>query len=120
MKVLVFAPHNDDEVLGVGGTIAKHVANGHEVYICAATVGKNKNRAENIKAEARAAHELLGVTKTYFLDLPVVRLATTPAVEINSKMHNVVQEVKPDIAYIPNKGDMHQDHKVVAESAMVA
>ena len=34
MRILVFAPHNDDEVLGVGGTIAKYAAEGHEVYVC--------------------------------------------------------------------------------------
>lgn len=120
MKILVFAPHNDDEVLGVGGTIAKHVKEGNEVYICSVTVGKNKDRAENIKQEARKAHELLGVTRTYFLNLPVIGLATMPATGVNSEIHKVVQEIEPEVVYIPHKGDMHQDHKVVAESAMVA
>lgn len=120
MKVIIFAPHNDDEVLGVGGTIVKHVTNGDEVYICEVTVGKNKERADLIKQEALQAHEILGVKKTYFLDFPVVGLSTMPVIELNKKIHNVVQEVKPDIAYIPHKGDMHIDHKVVAESAMVA
>lgn len=120
MKVIIFAPHNDDEVLGVGGTIAKHVTNGDDVYVCEVTVGKNKERADLIKQEALQAHEILGVKKTYFLDFPVVALSTMPAIELNKKINNIVQEVKPDIAYIPHKGDMHMDHKVVAESAMVA
>ena len=34
MNVLVIAPHMDDEVLGMGATIAKHVHSGHEVYVC--------------------------------------------------------------------------------------
>ena len=42
MKILVFAPHNDDEVLGVGGTIAKHVSEGHDVYICEVTSGTDE------------------------------------------------------------------------------
>lgn len=120
MKVLVFAPHNDDEVLGVGGTIAKHVANGDEVYVCEVTIGKNEERAKLIKEEALKAHEVLGVKETFFLDFPVVRLSTIPAIELNKEVHKVVQEVKPEIAYIPHKGDMHKDHAVVAESAMVA
>ena len=37
MRVLVFAPHNDDEVLGVGGTIAKYAQAGHEVTVCEIT-----------------------------------------------------------------------------------
>lgn len=39
MKVLVIAPHPDDEVLGVGGTIAKYTAQGHEVHVCVVTRG---------------------------------------------------------------------------------
>ncbi|MCJ7840669.1 PIG-L family deacetylase [Lederbergia sp. NSJ-179] len=120
MKVLVFAPHNDDEVLGVGGTIAKHVANGDEVFVCEVTVGKNKERANKIKQEALAAHKILGVTKTLFLDFPVVGLADLPKVELNKAIHIIVQQIKPEVAYIPHKGDMHIDHKIVAESAMVA
>lgn len=120
MKVLVFAPHNDDEVLGVGGTIAKYVEQGDEVFICEVTSGKDQKRLENIKNEALLAHEILGVKDTYFLDLPVVGLADIPTKDLNSGILKIVNEVKPNIAYIPHKGDMHIDHKLVAESAMVA
>lgn len=120
MKVLVFAPHNDDEVLGLGGTIAKYAAEGHEVYVCEVTSGQNQKRLENIQNEALAAHKILGVKETIFLGLPVVGLADMPIKELNKAMHNIVQKIKPDIAYIPHKGDMHIDHKMVAESAMVA
>jgi len=120
MKVLVFAPHNDDEVLGVGGTIAKHVNKGDKVYICEVTVGKNQERANKIKEEALNAHEILGVTETYFLDFPVVELTNVSMVELNKSIQKIVEKVKPNIAYIPHKGDMHIDHTAVAESAMVA
>ena len=120
MKILVFAPHNDDEVLGVGGTIAKHVAKGDKVYVCGVTVGKNKERANNIKEEALEAHKILGVSDTIFLDLPVIGLSNMPTKELNQAMHDTGNKIEPDIAYIPHKGDMHLDHKMVAESAMVA
>lgn len=120
MKILVFAPHNDDEVLGVGGTIAKHVENGNEVYVCEVTIGKNKERAMRIKDESAAAHKILGVKDSYYLDFPVVGLTDLPTTELNKEIHKIVQDVKPDIAYIPHKGDMHIDHATVAESAMVA
>lgn len=120
MRVLVFAPHNDDEVLGVGGTIAKYAEQGHEVYICEVTSGKDQKRLANIKREALEAHKLLGVKETYFLELPVVGLADIPTKELNTTVHNLVQKIQPDIAFIPHKGDMHIDHKMVAESAMVA
>lgn len=120
MKVLVFAPHNDDEVLGVGGTIAKYTRKGYEVYICEITVGKNKERANRIKEEALKAHRILGVKETYFLDFPVVELNNVSTIELNKAINDIVQKIKPNIAYIPHKGDMHVDHTIVSESAMVA
>lgn len=120
MKVLVFAPHNDDEVLGVGGTIAKYAKNGHDVFVCEVTSGKDKKRLANIRSEALQAHKILGVKDTFFLDLPVVGLADIPTKNLNKALHDVVMEIKPDIAYIPHKGDMHIDHTMVAKSAMVA
>lgn len=120
MKVLVFAPHNDDEVLGVGGTIAKMSDEGHEVYICEVTSGKNKERADLIKSEALCAHSLLGVKKSIFLNLPVVELKTMPVAELNKAMLAVTKEIQPDVAFIPHKGDMHRDHYEVAMAAMVA
>lgn len=120
MEVLVFAPHNDDEVLGVGGTIAKYVNEGHNVYVCEVTVGKNRERANRIKEEALYAHEILGVTETHFLDFPVVELTNVSMIELNKSIQKIVEKVKPNIAYIPHKGDMHIDHTTVAESAMVA
>lgn len=120
MRIIIFAPHNDDEVLGVGGTIAKYVESGHEVYVCEVTSGKDKKRLENIQNEALLAHKILGVTETVFLNLPVVGLSDIPTKELNKAFFDVVEKVKPHIAYIPHKGDMHNDHTMVAESAMVA
>lgn len=120
MKVLVFAPHNDDEVLGVGGTIAKMVKEGHEVYVCEITSGKNKDVVDMIKTEALKAHKILGVKETYFLDLPVVELKHMAVAEINGKLLEIVKKLEPEVAFIPHKGDMHRDHYEVAMAAMVA
>lgn len=117
MRVLVFAPHNDDEILGVGGTIARLVKEGNEVYVCEYTSGKMK---DTLQAEAKNAHALLGVKKTFFLNLPVCELRNMNQADINKAVMEVVKEVKPNIAFIPHKGDMHIDHAEVVESAMVA
>lgn len=121
MRILVFAPHRDDEVLGVGGTIAKHVKNGDEVYACEATdVQNNPELLTLIKEEERAAHQVLGVRKSFSLEIPVVELPNFSVIERNRRFCQVVNEIKPNIAYIPHKGDMHKDHSVVAEAALVA
>ncbi|WP_342541590.1 PIG-L deacetylase family protein [Paenisporosarcina sp. FSL H8-0542] len=120
MKVLVFAPHNDDEVLGVGGTIAKYAAQGHEVFICEVTKSNTDEEIKEERSEALAAHHLLGVKETIFLDFPIVTLRETPLVKINAEFLKVVEDIRPNIAFIPHKGDMHMDHTVVSHSAMVA
>lgn len=121
MRILVFAPHNDDEVLGVGGTIAKYAQAGHEVFICEITSWlENMEQTNKIKQEAVEAHDILGVKDTIFLDLPVVHLKETPTHIKNQKFVDVVKDIKPEIAFIPHIGDMHVDHGETAQAAMVA
>lgn len=117
MKVLVFAPHNDDEVLGVGGTISKYARAGHSVTVCEVTSGP---KYKMMQEEARRAHQILGVENSIFLNLPVVKLKTLEPAEINSAVAKVLNEVQPDIVFIPFIGDMHLDHREVTESVLVA
>lgn len=124
-KILVFAPHNDDEILGVGGTIAKFVDSGCEVYVCEVTHGDynneiEKNLTERTRKEALESHKLLGVKQTFFLDLPVVALKDTPTLVINAEFEKIVSLVKPNIVFIPHRGDMHIDHRETAYAAMVS
>lgn len=120
MRVLVFAPHNDDEILGAGGTVAKLCRQGHEVYICVMTVTDDKALAEKIKAEAERARKLLGVKESIYLDLPVVRLKTIEPAEINGRILDTVKKIQPEVVFIPHKGDMHTDHYETALCSMVA
>ena len=123
MRVLVFAPHNDDEVLGAGGTIAKLADRGDEVYVCEVTLWKENPAPEGpymIQDQARKAHDILGVKESIFLDLPVVGLKNMPTKELNREFLRVVREIKPELAFIPHIGDMHTDHSETANAAMVA
>lgn len=121
MRVIVFAPHNDDEVLGVGGTIAKYSQNGDEVFVCEITSWlENIDQTNIIKKEAVDAHKILGVKETLFLDFPVVHLKETATHVKNQRFIEVVNDIKPEIAFIPHIGDMHVDHGETAQAAMVA
>lgn len=120
MRVIVIAPHNDDEILGVGGTMAKLAKQGHEVIVCEVTAGNLDNETVQLqKKEAIASHELIGV-KTRFMDLPVVGLREMKTTELNHSFQSHLLELNPDVVFLPHKGDMHIDHRMTIEAAMVA
>ena len=124
MNVLVIAPHPDDEILGVGGTIAKRATNGDSVYVCVVTkAGEPLFQAELVeqcRKECREADRFLGVKETFFLDFPAVRLEEIPRYKLNDGLMKAVQRTKPDEVYIPHRGDMQLDHKMIVDAAMVA
>lgn len=124
MKVLVIAPHPDDEIIGVGGTIAKRVENGDDVFVCVVTKGQEPIFApsfvDQARSECKEADSLLGVKETSFLDFPAVMLETVPRYELNGGILKIIQRIKPDEVYIPHRGDMQLDHKMIVDAAMVA
>lgn len=124
MKVLVIAPHPDDEIIGVGGTIANRTKKGDEVYVCIVTKGItpifNPEFIEQGRKECREADKKLGVKETIFLDFPAVMLETIPRYKFNAKIAEVVEKINPDEVYIPHRGDMQLDHQMVVDAAMVA
>lgn len=124
MKVLVMAPHPDDEIIGVGGTIAKRVLAGDEVFVCIVTKGTpplfDEAFVNQGRKECKAADKMLGVSETRFLDFPAVMTETVPRHIFNGKISEVIREIRPEEVYIPHGGDMQLDHRMVADAAMVA
>lgn len=124
-RVLVLAPHPDDEVLGVGGTMARLVDEGHEVYVAIVTRGDeelfNPELIAQGRREAQKAHRILGVRETRFLDqFPAAKLDTVPHYQLNSAIAELIQSIKPAMLFVPFYGDIHKDHRLVFESALVA
>lgn len=124
-KILVFAPHPDDEILGAGGTIALNIARGNDVYVCIVTTAKPPIFTEvefcrKNQEDAKRCHEFLGVKKTFFLEFPAADLESVRRADLNGSFLKVIQEVKPDEVYIPHIGDMQKDHQIVVDSCMVA
>jgi LmbE family N-acetylglucosaminyl deacetylase len=123
-KVLIIAPHPDDEILGCGGSIIKHIQAGDEVYICIVTKGVqplfDPQIVEKTRVEALTCHNHIGVKKTYFLDFPSVLIDKEDRYIINGKVLDVIKVIKPDDVYIPHWGDMQKDHQIVADACMVA
>lgn len=124
-KILVFAPHPDDEILGVGGTIAKCIDDHHEVYVCIITKGQppmfpNLELNQRNQDDAKLCHNFLGIKKTFFLDYPAADLESVKRYELNGKISEVINEIHPDEVYIPHIGDMQKDHQIVVDACMVA
>ena len=124
MRVLVVAPHPDDEVLGVGATMAKSAANGDDVYVCIVTRGCEPLFHEDVVLKTRSecveADRFLGCKETIFLDFPAVMLEKVPRYEFNEAFIRTVQRISPDVVYIPHRGDMQLDHKMTVDAVMVA
>lgn len=123
-KALVIAPHPDDEVLGVGGTMAKLSSEGAEIYVIIVTKGFpplfDEKIIERSRREALEAHKFLGVRKTIFLDFPAVELDTITQHILNDKLLEEIEKIKPDIVFVPFNGDIHKDHQIVFLSALTA
>jgi LmbE family N-acetylglucosaminyl deacetylase len=107
LKVLVLAPHTDDEALGCGGAIARHIHEGDEVHTIAfSTCGR-----KDLSMEARAASRALGST----IDIKdfEVRRFDRDRHKILDLLIALREKEKPDIVYLPCSVDIHQDHEVV-------
>lgn len=125
--ILVIAPHADDEVLGCGATIAKHVLNNDSVTVLIGTnasIGApelfKKEIVDVVRKEAKKAHKILGVSETIFFDFPAPALNAFPSYKISMKISEILEAGRFDTVYLPHPGDMHQDHEVIYRSGLVA
>ena len=125
-RVLVVAAHPDDEVLGMGGTIALHATVwGDEVRIACVTDGSSTQYPGDVALQlqkneeaVRAAAEL-GVEEYVHLDLPDMRLDTLPHVEVNRAVEEQVGDFRPQVVYTVHP-DVNRDHRALFDSVSVA
>ena len=126
MSVLVIAAHPDDEVLGVGGTIAASVNHANPVDILIVTEGCSSqypDQPELIevkKKEAKAAANILGARSVHFGGLPDMKLDTIPITEVNRCIEKAVKELKPNIVFCQARSDVNLDHRIVFDATLVA
>ena len=126
-RILIIAPHADDEILGCGGTIAKYVHQGADVFIIIATDASKSDStlfSESgiaiVRKEAIEAHKLLGVKETFFLDFPAPALNAFPEYKISLALSEIIKNIRPTHLLLPHPCDLHQDHKAIYRSAIVA
>jgi len=124
MKVLVISAHMDDEILGMGGTIAKHVVAGDEVTVCIACKRAYNHQfdpavVEEEKAAARRAACVLGYQNLLFLDLRD-ELLDERLLDIIVPLEECVTEIGPSVVYTHHRGDSNQDHRAVFHASLIA
>lgn len=111
--VLVVAPHPDDETLGCGGTLLRHLAAGDAVHwLVLAALPETEGSA--IFDEVASAYGFAGLHR---LELPDARLDTVPLADLIARIGAVVQRVAPAVIYLPYRGDAHTDHRVAFDAA---
>ena len=131
MRVLQLGAHGDDEILGVGGTLAKYAQEGHEVFSVVFIGKMNKELAKVIgtrydddvlqlrKRQSLRAAEILRIKESRYLDfedetLEESLLSCTIAIE------RLIKEIKPQIIFTHHRGDANQDHRGVFKACIVA
>lgn len=121
--VLVLAPHMDDEVIGCGGTLAKHIARGGSVTVAFLTDGgaggmvAGDSSGESLtitrKKEAHSALSVLGVRHLEFLDAPDGQLKSTPP--LAEKLRAILLGADFELVYLPFFLEEHPDHRAASQ-----
>lgn len=124
MRVLVISAHMDDEVLGPGGTIAKHVSAGDKVTVCIVCMRAynhefDPNSVAEEKACATEAARILGYSDIRFLDLHD-ELLDERLLDVLVPLEACVEDVKPSVVYTHHRGDTNQDHRAVFQASVIA
>lgn len=124
-KVLVIAAHPDDEVLGAGGTILKHIKGGDWVSVLILGEGETSRRggAGNIRKranQAKRAAQNLGVKKIILETLPDNKFDSVPLLDIVEKVEKVIYNLKPHVVYTHFGEDLNIDHRLTFQAVLTA
>lgn len=122
-KILAVAPHPDDETLGCGATLLRHVAQGDEVHWFIATAiseiqGFSAERVASRDIEINLVAREYGFQGVHRAGFPTTRLDTLPKGELIAALGKVIKEVQAQVLYVPYRNDVHSDHAVVFDAAM--
>ncbi len=122
MKTLVIAPHPDDEVLGVGGTLLRRKSEGHSLAWLIVTGineehGWPQDKIERRDEEISRVHAFFKFDQVFNLRLPTTKLDSLPRGELVQKLSQCIHAFEPNEIFVPHVGDVHSDHNVVFQAA---
>jgi len=117
-KVLIIAVHPDDETLGCGGTLLKHKSNGDAIHWLIGTETISGTEFYNLREEEiEKVSKLYAFDSVHNLQLKTMHVDEYTMSDLVGKMSKVINEVQPNIIYLPFKGDVHSDHRHIFDAA---
>jgi LmbE family N-acetylglucosaminyl deacetylase len=122
MRVLVVCAHPDDETLGCGGTILKHVAAGDAVSWAIATSAHEPmwtpSVIEQKTAEIASVQEAYGIEHVTRLGFPSTQLDGVSRADLMHALAGVIEQNRPEAVYVVHPGDVHSDHADVHDATL--
>lgn len=129
--ILVVAAHPDDEVLGCGGTIARHVKQGDRVAVVILAEGvtsraptrdaeRDADKLQTVAAAARRACAILGVEDITLHGFPDNRMDSLPLLDVVKVVEGHIDRLRPAIVYTHHGGDVNVDHRVAYQAVVTA
>ncbi len=124
--ILIVAAHADDEALGCGGTIARHVDKGdtvHAVFMTDGVTSRQDSNSDDLNqrmAAASNAHKALGLKKIFYLGFPDNCMDSINLLDVVKELENLIQDVSPQVIYTHHHGDLNVDHCVTHQAVITA
>ncbi len=121
MNVLVISAHPDDETLGVGGTILRHIALGDKVFWLIATnitkeCGYDQQVVFSRQKEIEQVSKLYGFAEVLKLDYLTATLSSNDLPSLVNRISKIISDIQPNVLYVPNRSDVHSDHRVMFDA----
>jgi len=122
-NIVVFSAHPDDEVLGAGGTLLKHLNEGDNIYWIIITdisvkQGYSSTKVEQRKSEIFNVSKKFGFKNIFFLKYPTMSLSGKDLYTMIPKISKIFHEIKPETIYCVNRSDAHSDHRITFDAVM--
>jgi LmbE family N-acetylglucosaminyl deacetylase len=116
-KILVVAPHADDETLGCGGSLLKHKKNGDKIYWLLVTKLKKDHKDYNIKQkEIKKVADMYNFDEVINLNLEPAKIHKIDFQTLIKLIEKQLKLIKPDTIYVPYLNDIHSDHQIIARA----
>jgi N-acetylglucosamine malate deacetylase 1 len=122
MNVLAISAHPDDETLGCGGTLLRHRSQGDTISWVVTTQAHSPQWSNEVierkAAEVQTVADAYSIKNLFKLGFRTIRLDTVPLEEIIHSLRKVIEEVRPEVVYLPHHGDVHSDHHAVFQGTL--